>query len=183
MRTNVIITDDFYSNPDSVRQFALQQEFKVRGNFPGSRTVSCLNQDVKDTIQTILWNAAGEVTEWHAADGLSGSFEIATAANRSWIHTDHHNQWAGVCYLTPDAPHTGGTGLFRHKRTGARMSSELEDYEAQDMTKWDLFDVIANRYNRLVLYRSDLFHTSLDYFGSDLHTGRLFQLFFISTQY
>ena len=74
MRTNVIITDDFYSNPDSVRLFALQQEFKVRGNFPGSRTQSFLNQDVKDAVQSILWNVAGEVTEWNQADGLSGSF-------------------------------------------------------------------------------------------------------------
>jgi len=183
MRTNVIITDDFYSNPDSVRAFALQQEFKVRGNFPGSRTQSFLNQDVKDTVQTILWNAAGEVTDWNEREGLTGSFEIATASERSWIHTDHFNTWAGVCYLTPNAPHTGGTGLFRHKRTGASHASELESYEAQDMTKWDMVDVIGNRYNRLVMYRSDLFHTSLDYFGSDLHTGRLFQLFFLTTQY
>jgi hypothetical protein len=183
MRTNVIITDDFYSNPDSVRSFALQQEFKVRGNFPGSRTQSFLNQDVKDAVQSILWNVAGEVTNWNQADGLSGSFEIATAADRSWIHTDHYNTWAGVCYLTPDAPYTGGTGLFRHRATGATMSHQLESYESQDMTKWDLIDRIGNRYNRLAMYRSDLFHTSLDYFGSDLQNGRLFQLFFLTTQY
>jgi hypothetical protein len=183
MRTNVIITDDFYSNPDSVRLFALQQEFKVQGNFPGMRTVSFLNQDVKDTIQSIIWNAGGEVLNWNEADGLTGSFEIATALNRSWIHTDHFNTWAGVCYLTPNAPHTGGTGLFRHKETGATMESQLEVYESQDMTKWDLIDTIGNKYNRLAMYRSDLFHTSLDYFGSDKLNGRLFQLFFITTQF
>jgi len=183
MRTNVIITDDFYSNPDGVRAFALQQEFKVQGNFPGLRTQSCLTPDVKDTVQTILWNAAGEITNWHEGDGLTGCFEIATSRDRSWIHTDQHNVWAGVCYLTPDAPVTGGTGLFMYKRTGARMSHELEAYEAQDMTKWEMVDRIGNRYNRLVFYRSDLFHTSLDYFGSDLQDGRLFQLFFLTTQY
>lgn len=183
MRTNVIIVDDFYSNPDSVRDFALQQEFKVQGNFPGSRTVSFLNDSVKETLQTVVWNAGGEITEWNARDGLTGSFEIATAANRSWIHTDHYNTWAGVCYLTPDAPISGGTGLFMHKKTGARMAHELESYESQDMTKWEMVDRIGNRYNRLVLYRSDLFHTSLDYFGSDLQTGRLFQLFFFTTQF
>ena len=64
MRTNVIITDNFYSDPDRVRQFALSQEFKVRGNFPGSRTQSFLDQGTKDAIQSILWNAAGEITEW-----------------------------------------------------------------------------------------------------------------------
>ena len=183
MRTNVIITYEFYSNPDSVRDFALKQDFAVRGNFPGNRTDTFLTDDVKVTVQNIVRGAAGEVTDWHAHPGLTGCFEIATALNRSWIHTDHHNTWAGVCYLTPDAPHTGGTGLFRHKASGATMSHELAEYESQDMTKWDLVDVIGNKYNRLVMYRSDLFHTSLDYFGSDLHNGRLFQLFFITTQY
>ena len=183
MRTNVIIVDDFYSNPNSVREFALQQEFKVQGNFPGLRTASFLNESIKESIQTIVWNAGGEVTEWNARDGLSGSFELATAANRSWIHTDHYNTWAGVCYMTPDAPVSGGTGLFMYKNTGARMAHELESYESQDMTKWEMVDRIGNRYNRLVLYRSDLFHTSLDYFGHDLQTGRLFQLFFFTTQF
>jgi hypothetical protein len=88
-----------------------------------------------------------------------------------------------VLYLTPDAPVSGGTGLFMHRRTGARTAQELEQYESQDMTKWECVDRIGNRYNRLVMYRSNLFHTSLDYFGSDLQTGRLFQLFFITTQF
>jgi hypothetical protein len=183
MRTNVIVTDDFYSNPDSVRAFALQQDFSVEGNWPGHRTNSFLTEDTKTAIQNILRGAAGEVVAWNDAPGLTGSFEIATALDRSWIHTDHHNTWAGVCYLTPDAPYTGGTGLFRHRATGATMSHELAEYESQDMTKWDRMDQIGNRYNRLVMYRSDLFHMSLDYFGSDLHNGRLFQLFFITTQY
>jgi hypothetical protein len=184
MRTDVIITDNFYSNPDQVRNFALSQEFTVRGNFPGWRTQSFIDQGTKDAIQTILWNAAGEITEWNIADGLTGSFEVATAADRSWIHTDHFNTWAGVLYLTPDAPLSGGTGLFKHKATGATRASEItEPYEAQDMTKWELVDRIANKYNRLAMYRSDMFHTSLDYFGKDKNDGRLFQLFFITTQY
>jgi hypothetical protein len=184
MRTNLIITDNFYSDPDSVREFVLTQEFSVRGNFPGLRTRTLLDQGTQDAIQTILWHAGGAVTNWHAEDGLTGSFELATARDRSWIHTDHFNTWAAVCYLTPNAPVTGGTGLFRHRATGAVRASELAgEYDSQDMTQWELYDVIANRYNRLAMYRADLFHTSLDYFGSDLHTGRLFQLFFLTTEF
>ena len=183
MRTNILVVDDFYTDPDSVRSFALQQEFGVQGNFPGLRTASFLTPDVQETIQSVILNVAGEVNDWNSADGLTGRFELATAANRSWIHTDHFNTWAGVLYLTPDPPHTAGTGLFRHRATGATMSHQLPEYENQDMTKWDLVDNIGNKYNRLAMYRSDLFHTSLDYFCHDLHTGRLFQLFFLTTQF
>lgn len=183
MRTNVIVVDNFYSNPDGVRSFALQQDFIQRGPYPGWRSKSFLNDGVKNTIQDILWNAAGKITNWNEEDGGSGSFEMAMAKDRSWIHTDHYNTWAGIIYLTPNAPISGGTGFFRYKKTGATLADQLEHYESQDMTKWELYDVIGNQYNRLALYRSDMFHTSLDYFGNTLETARLFQLFFITTEY
>jgi hypothetical protein len=184
MRTNVIITEDFYLNVDELRSFALSQDFSQRGNYPGLRTKSFLNDSIKEIIQNILRPISGNVTQWNDRDGLTGCFEIATASNRSWVHTDEYNTWAGVCYLTPDAPLSGGTGLFMYKKTGS-MYEDGTDYssDTQDMTKWDLVDRIANRYNRLVLYRSDIYHTSLDYFGKNLQDGRLFQLFFLNTEY
>lgn len=182
MKTNVIIIDDFYSNPDTVRQFALQQDFSVTGNYPGQRTKTFLTPDVKDAIQRTIIIHAGTVTDWCERDGFTGSFQYTTAADRSWIHSDRFNGWAGVCYLTPNAPHTAGTGLFRHKATG-QYEHITTDHEAQDMTKWELFDVIGNKYNRLVLYRGNLFHMSLDYFGKDRYDGRLFQLFFFNTEF
>lgn len=184
MRTNVIIVDDFYENPDDVRAFALSQKFEVKGNFPGWRTDSYLNDSVKGLLQTLLRPHAGEVTRWDAEPGLTGCFELATARDRSWMHTDHHNTWAGVCYLTPNAPVSGGTGLFMYKKTGGRYEdgTDYGDY-TQDMTKWEMVDRIGNIYNRLILYRSDMYHTSLDYFGKDHEDGRLFQLFFLTTEW
>ena len=41
---------------------------------------------------------------------------------------------------------------------------------------------LANKYNRLVLYRGDHFHMSMDYFGQDLYDSRLFQTFFFDTE-
>lgn len=55
--------------------------------------------------------------------------------------------------------------------------------DAQDITKWDLVDVIGNVFNRLVLYRGDIFHSSLDYFGTNKENGRLFQTFFFNTEF
>ena len=50
------------------------------------------------------------------------------------------------------------------------------------MTKWELVDRIGNIYNRLVLYRGDHFHISLDYFGQDMNDGRLIQTLFFDTE-
>jgi hypothetical protein len=180
MEATLIIVDDFYSNPDGVRSFALSQEFKVRGNFPGCRTAPFFTNDVRSAIEHYM-QFAGRITNTYESSGYTGAFQMATAQDRTWIHSDPYNMWAGVCYLTPDAPYTGGTGLFRHRSTGQHRR-ETTDWEGYDHTKWDLFDRIGNRYNRLILYRGDLFHASLDYFGDRPDNCRLFQTFFFDTE-
>lgn len=191
MKIQTIIVDDFYKNPDEVRAFALSQEFEVHGNYPGQRTKSFLAENVKSSIQDIVRPYAGEVTWW--GDDYTGSFQFTTARDRSWIHSDDSTDWAAVLYLTPDAPISAGTGLFKHKDTGIfrwKNSEHNEEVNAnspvtlhsQDVTKWEMVDRIGNVYNRMVLYRGDLFHVSLDYFGSNKEDGRLFQVFFFNTE-
>jgi hypothetical protein len=191
MQVQCLIVDDFYSNVDEVRNFALQQDFSVNGNYPGHRTASFITDSAKDLIQDIIRPFAGNVIWW--GDDYTGSFQYTTASDRSWIHSDYTTNWAGVLYLTPDAPLSAGTGLFKLKENGLRSwkNTEHTDEEnrnaihnkySQDYTKWELVDRIGNVYNRLVLYRGDLFHVSLDYFGDNKENGRLFQLFFFNTE-
>jgi len=180
MRVNLLIADDFYNNPDEVREFALEQDFSVKGNYPGSRTESFLNEDTIKGIQEIVMPFAGNIVDW--GQPYSGCFQMCTAQDRTWIHADVNNTWAGVLYLTPDAPLSGGTALYRHKQTGD-VIDKGELYESYDYTKWDVTDQVGNIYNRLVLYRGDLFHASVDYFGSDNQDGRLIQTFFFSTEW
>ena len=191
MKVQCLIVDDFYSNVDEVRNFALQQDFSVNGNYPGHRTASFITDSAKDLIQDIIRPFAGNVIWW--GDDYTGAFQYTTASDRSWIHSDYTTNWAGVLYLTPDAPVSAGTGLFKLKENGLRSwkNSDHTDEEnrnalhnkySQDYTKWEMVDKIGNVYNRLVLYRGDLFHVSLDYFGDSKENGRLFQLFFFNTE-
>lgn len=175
-----MIIDDFYTDPLSVREYALQQEFSVKGNYPGMRTKPYLPDDVKNAISFWLRHA-GRVTDWFENQGYTGAFQIATAQDRTWIHADHWNMWAGVCYLTPDAPCSAGTAFYKHKATGKDQRTD-QDYEGYDYTKWEQFDRVGNKFNRLILYRGDMFHASLDYFGDNTHNGRLFQTFFFNTE-
>lgn len=174
-----MVIDDFYVDPDNVRNYALSQVFSVTGNFPGTRTAPYLPNDLKSAIDHWM-KPFGGVTEWFENSGYTGAFQLTTANDRTWIHSDHYNMWAGVCYLTPDAHFTSGTGLFRHRSTGQYHRVDT-DYESYDYTKWDLIDRIGNKYNRLVIYRGDMFHAALDYFGSGPSDGRLFQTFFFNT--
>lgn len=188
MKTNLIVVDDFYENPDEVRKFALSQEFSVTGNYPGKRTKSFLSDGIKEGISSIMYNIGGEVTNWFEGEngsGYTGAFQLCTSQDRTWIHGDYYNMWAGVCYLTPDAPVSGGTALYRYKENGDRISERGKNtgYDSYDYTKWEVVDRVGNIYNRLILYPGHLYHASVDYFGNDIHSGRLFQTFFFDTEY
>lgn len=184
MKTKLIITDDFYSNPDNVRNYALSQPFEVKGNYPGLRTKPYLPDDVKNAIQHIVFNAGGKVTDWLEYSGYNGAFQICTSLDRTWIHSDQYNTWAAVCYLTPNAPLSSGTALYRHKESGEYENLRNENRsEGYDYTKWEKTDYVANKYNRIVMYRGNLYHASLDYFGDTYQNSRLFQTFFFNTEY
>ena len=97
----------------------------------------------------------------------SFSFQLCTEDVETWVHKDKDAQWAGVLYLTPNAPQEAGTGIFTEPRPG----------------EFELQDAIANKYNRLVLYRGDLLHRSLlSGFGNSVETGRLTQVFFFDIE-
>ena len=188
MRTNLIVVDDFYKNVDDVRKFALSQKFLVEGNYPGFRTVSLLNESTKDNNERLLLPHGGKVIDWLETDKetYSGAFQISYACHKSWVHTDNVNNWAGVLYLTPNAPLEGGTGFYRSKIDGSfygDSDDEVCGKHAEDMTKWELVSEVHNVYNRLILFRADQLHTSQVYFGNTMETGRLTQVFFFTTEY
>ena len=193
MKTNLIITDEFYNNPDETREWALAQPFNVAGNFPGRRTKPVHEWDLEEVIQRIVKPHGGNITNF--GDEYCTAFQYTIKDDVSWIHADHTTMWAGVCYLTPDAPADSGTGIFRHKKTGwetAQMNKDgsynqagldVINADAHDYSKWDMTAMVGNVYNRLVLYRGDMFHRSLEYFGNDKNDGRLFQTFFFNTEF
>jgi len=187
---NLMVIDNFYINAMETRNFVLTQEFKVMGNYPGQRTVSYANQHLKDMIQGYIQHFAGKIIDWpEGGDTYNGAYQYTTSRNRTWVHNDGWNNWAGVLYLTPNAPVNSGTGIFRYKdgtrtvdEAEARGNKTLIDEHSQDYTKWELVDRVGNIFNRLVLFNSKQYHASLDYFGTNKENGRLFQVFFFSTE-
>ena len=84
---------------------------------------------------------------------------------------------------------SSGTAFYRF--CDGSMTSEdgkiMENAEdtnkfSQDLTKWELADTVGNVFNRLILFNSKRFHMSMDYFGDTKDNGRLFQVFFFTTE-
>lgn len=194
-KCSLIIIDNFYNNPIETRNFILTQEFSIKGNFPGQRTISYANEEIKSIIQRYVEPFGGKIVDFpipcdeKTEDTYNGSFQYTTSRDRSWIHTDKYNNWAGIVFLTPDAPLSGGTGFYKF-RDGTTCEEDTKllnnksdiDTFCQDLTKWELVDRVGNVFNRLILFNSHKYHMSIDYFGDTKENGRLFQTFFFSTE-
>jgi hypothetical protein len=193
----IIVIDNFYKNPYETRNYILTQDFTVRGNYPGQRTISYANQHLKDIIQEYVLPFGGKITDFPMPDEsnmnnnniYNGAFQYTTSRDRSWVHIDGFNNWAGVLYMTPNAPLSSGTAFYNfHDGTTCEkdqkiMNNKTEtDISSQDLTKWQLVDRVGNVFNRLILFDSKRFHMSMDYFGDSKENGRLFQVFFFSTE-
>lgn len=178
------IVDNFYDDVDSIRNFALQQEFSVRGNFPGFRTKpyeGVEHTKLKRRMEEIVGK---RITFW---PGLyNTAFQLTTKKDSTWIHHDGVTTMAGIIYLTPNAPVDAGTSFYQHK-SGCHTHSDSEPVNYNEVEtpfkEWKETDRVANYYNRLVVYNSRRYHSSsIAGFGNSLKNGRLFQTFFFNAE-
>lgn len=221
MRTKLVIVDDFYADPQAVRDYALRQEFyypyQANGriadgeepNWLASRfreANECLFKSSPTLIER-LENVTGEsidIDHWMRtfptlADGKAAR-EATDEDTCLWNCCFHvkpgrpqplgegvHNHvtdvwnavgkdgWAGIVYLSPEAPIGGGLKTWRNRQPG-------HDFDWMTPGEnWELLDDIGNLYNRLVLARGDVPHSGSEGWGRDVETGRLFQTFFFKT--
>lgn len=177
-------------------------------NFPGVQTdgqhCDALMQRIATLMgRTIKWNSPdnGACRLSYADSSARADIHIDQPATES---TRHH---AGVLYLNEPAQCRGGTSFWRHQATGWSCRPTLAALKAQGFGSsadfqrrclkttqklpfealkagragWELLFEVPMRANRLVLYRSDFFHSISDVFGSTPEDGRLVQLFFFET--
>lgn len=178
----LFVVDDFYENPDAVREFALQQYYFDDEGYLGMRTrKQFFFKGVRERFEQIIGQ---EITSWED-QGMNGRFQTCVAGTPLVYHCDDQ-RWAGMIYLTPDAPPSTGTSFFRHRRTGIRHSGHKDIMSCfsqntfLDGTPYELVDKVGNVFNRLVIFDGRLIHAASEYFGWNIPTSRLFHMFFFS---
>lgn len=175
-----LVIDNVYQDPDSVREYALHQTFVEHPkNHKGKRTDTCYRfKGLKELFES---NIGVSIKSWNHY-GTNGCFQYCTSGEQLVYHHDAQD-YAGVLFLTPDAPPQSGTTFFRSKHT-KKMKVEVDEHPLVfrngflDPTEFEVVDVVGNVYNRLVLFDAKMIHAASCYFGTSKENGRLFQLFF-----
>jgi hypothetical protein len=199
----VTVINDFYENPDVIRKFALAQKYKYRHEetdigyvYPGCRTKDLyeldknLQEKILKKFVSIFHIPEHDRMQW----AVSSSFQIVSEKYKQGvIHTDTNTIFAGVLYLTPNAPLDSGTSLFRKNSTFKQDKYQQASNENEirfksgeivmDTEFHNMFDEIVrinNVYNTLILFEGGIFHAANNFFGSTSEDSRLAQVFFVN---
>lgn len=194
---DLIVVDNFYANPDLIRDFAMNSlEYKESDYHKGRRTKgnAFIPNGTKETFEKIIGR---KILNWNHPNYANGVFQYCTAQDPIVYHVDTQT-YAAMVFLTPNAPVNTGTAFYKSKYTGATifenvdesnqeefnktfkgLSSELNFY---DSTQYELMDEVANVYNRLVLFNAKRIHAATKYFGDAIDNARFFQLFFFDVE-
>ena len=199
--------DDFYENPDQVREFALSLEYtKVSGFFPGSRTQPLSTIDKSfcefscqrvlsifgDYSETCDPNNYRALTQFQKTSRFSSDSD--DPVNMGWIHEDIKADLAAVIYLDPNPNIDNGTCIYRKDKEMPLSESIdpdnlpncLNSYEVDDEfreliitnnNQYTKTVEVKNCYNRLILYGGE-FHGASNYYTQNEEDFRLTQVFF-----
>jgi hypothetical protein len=198
----VTVINDFYEKPDEIRKYALAQKYTycheikdITYVFPGSRT-----KDLKDLSFSLYEKVCKKlISVFHIPEHdfmqwqINTSFQIVEGEyGHGLIHQDQNTVFAGVLYLSPDAPLNGGTSLFRKNASYdeeqyLKIIKENDEHfkkkEPIDFSYHNMFDEVVqvnNVYNTLILFEGDIHHCANNFFGETKQNSRLAQVFFIT---
>ncbi|TRY33328.1 hypothetical protein FM019_04950 [Aliiglaciecola sp. M165] len=194
LQTPVLVVDDFLQNVDELISMAGDvNSFSGQGTdyYPGVRKP--LDKAYEQMIQEwVKYHLASHLTDNNAAvlkhvDINLAALSLTNQAPESLVpiqriphfDTTNPNQWALVHYLC--GPEFGGTGFFKHKRSGFETITEknqkayfrnlADDASVKGVpdAKYlqgsnDLFEMlhyVEAKKNRMVIYPSNLLHSGL----------------------
>jgi hypothetical protein len=198
-----ICLDDFYSNPDEVRNFALKQDFYIskNGAWPGERTDKIHNIDLDfynnfcKKLFSVFYDFGKSTVRWKVDTSFQKisafSSDKNSIKNKGWIHWDKDQLFAGIIFLEPDADLNSGTSLFNLINPESLDNTDVKNkfyksglddaYDNQLSTHNNSF-VETIRFNNLY-NRAIMFDGTVPHGVNSFWTGkefRLTQVFFVS---
>ncbi|RZD43449.1 MAG: hypothetical protein CXT73_00325 [Methanobacteriota archaeon] len=189
MKNIITVYDNFFEDPNNVRNKALEQDFyswdklsnvategeendnKIREVFPGQQSLSC-----EKILLDIYKEFNKKISSFMPNDNVTVNafFQRQTKDDFRYIYQDGKPSLSGLIYLDDNPAFNTGTCFFRHKETGrdgteeANISGTTDIIQAdkeldpskgkmQGQDNFEKHSVIGNKFNRMIMYDSNMF--------------------------
>jgi len=184
----IFVIDNFYKNPDEIRNFALsfqpKSDKKYCGNLIGKRVVEDVEKfsTLKDTFKTLCqykdwYNLTYDDREFDEKWDNSKFMVNITTGNdinkrfdeKMHTYTFHidgvNSKWAALVYLNKDDECQGGTNFY--------------SWKGEPSSRPRLEHTVEMKYNRMVLYEANQMHGAIMERGMFSDYPRICQVFFM----
>ena len=192
-----MVFDNFFQNPDLVREFALKQQYFVskNNNYPGVRT-NLLSEINAEFFHRVIAKITGLMynSYTHFQYMADAQFQIVTEEHgEGWVHSDGPDALlTAIIYLTPGS--LSGTSIYKVKEP---ITSKLNEYKeerklsfikkdgvhapSRDLHNNNFTETIkvSGVYNRMLIFDSHLNHAAHYFFGKLHEEARLTLIIFI----
>jgi hypothetical protein len=186
---DLVVMENFYSDPDAIRHFALNNlEYIDRPSHRGNSTEPWTLQGTQEKFENILDK---KIKNWYDPGYRNGQFQYIIGSDPIVHHVDE-NSYAGIVYLTPDAPVETGTSFFKsrltnrgwynHAKWDREEYNEVFEKNFYNRHMFEEIDRVGNVYNRLVLWDSFKIHAATQHFGNTPEDSRFFHIFFFDIE-
>ncbi len=182
----VVVKDNFYDDPDAVREIALNKSYNVPPDGTPRLAVTAVCDEAETRAMCELLKPYVPHIEGNRVVGAHVLFRytLADTVKKVFCHVDGCAN-AGILYLTLPGNCAGGTTIYRHKPTGDEIYNRANRhlYDFREAGQWEVLTEVEMRYNRLVMYPGQLFHAITPvFFGDRIENARLTQNVFISRE-
>ncbi len=202
MKRRIIVIDDFYKEPDAIRKLALNSSYlnsKSNDGYNGYKSI--VSTKTKDSLMNKIAKVLGlGITYQVSRQGDFKSLHQIQFKNKTtFVHFDLCD-WSGVLCLSDPKKIRGYTSFWRHnllrvdgfddinvvakicakKKCHVQDLFDLIDKDSAKMSRWTELSRIHHVYNRLILFRGNMFHASSEGFGNSLENSKLTQTFFFN---
>lgn len=203
----VTCVDNFYKEPDKIREWALSLNYtpSETGNWPGvrSKPLHLIDQKFYQEFAKKFVSIFYDINLYDIEYDISTAFQLIdpldqnpnSSKNTGWIHQDP-SIFAAIIYLSPNINMSCGTSIFQPKNAlaeqivgkGAAVKNKFflgdhvdeEEYDnAITETKNNFEESIRfnNVYNRLIAFDSTQWHAANNFYSEK--QPRLTQLVFV----
>jgi hypothetical protein len=168
------IIDDFYNDPDSIRNMALgawYESFPI-GNYVGRNTRNqvIMEEELEERLSNIF-NFEIEI--------INSKFRYATEHDSpmSWIHTDLGVGWHLIVPLMKTDVEDGVI-FWEHFKHGRHSNINVPGHETFNINLWRKWHTEYYKYNRAVIFDFRYFHSPMHQsgYGKNIEESRLYHI-------
>ena len=171
-----ISVDNFFRNPDFIREWGLSLDFKpdANGNWPGERSklIGDIDLDLNNFILSKIFschlNLNLEKIKWKESSITFQKIKKFSNAkddikNIGWIHKDYDVNFAGLIYLTPNMNVNSGTSLYSLKKEFENKGDSL--YYNQKVKLYKDKEYNEKMYKKELLLNNNMFVEKTRYYN------------------